>query len=92
VISIDNGLIAGGGFGDFLLPMSYNSENAGRYAVRWVYDVFFFMVVKMAFLNIIFGIIIDSFAELRDNRKVMEEDMSTICFICGIERDKVLLN
>lgn len=53
------------------------------------------MVIKLAFLNIIFGIIIDTFAgififqylkELRDRRNKMEEDMRNICFICGLDR------
>jgi len=32
------------------------------------------MVVVVIFLNIIFGIIIDTFAELRDQRQKVEED------------------
>ena len=47
------------------------------------------MIVKMAFLNIIFGIIIDTFADLRDKRNTMEEDMKNVCYICGIERGQV---
>jgi hypothetical protein len=70
-----------------------------RYAVTYIYNLLFFLVVKMAFMNIIFGIIIDTFAgwepisfilktlELRDKRNTMEEDMKNICYICGLERD-----
>ena len=37
-------------------------------------------------LNIIFGIIIDTFAELRSQKTEMEEDIKNICFICNIDR------
>jgi hypothetical protein len=81
----------GGGVGDFLAVQSFTSDNAARYGVRYVYDLAFFMLVKMAFLNIIFGIIIDTFADLRDKRNTIEEDMKNVCFICGIERDEVTI-
>lgn len=38
------------------------------------------------FLNIIFGIIIDTFAALRDEKNRMQEDMKTKCFVCGLDR------
>ena len=37
-------------------------------------------------LNIIFGIIINSFASLRDQKKKNEEDMHNVCYICNFER------
>ena len=36
-------------------------------------------------LNIIFGIIIDAFAALRDQRKEAMDAIQDNCFICGIE-------
>ena len=33
----------------------------------------------------IFGIIIDTFAELRDMKSSIEDDIATCCFICGLE-------
>ena len=35
----------------------------------------------------VFGIIIDAFAELRDERQCREEDQRARCFICGIDAD-----
>jgi len=34
----------------------------------------------------VFGIIIDTFAELREHKTRKEEDMQNVCFICNIER------
>lgn len=44
------------------------------------------MIVNIILLNIIFGIIIDTFAELRNKRADMDKDKRTTCFICGIDR------
>ena len=34
-------------------------------------------------LNVIFGIIIDTFSELRESKSTIEEDMTSHCFICN---------
>ncbi len=48
--------------GDVLRAYSYDKYQASLFAVRYIFDLTFFMIIKMAFLNIIFGIIIDTFA------------------------------
>ena len=35
---------------------------------------------------VIFGIIIDTFADLRGIQQAKEEDMRGVCFICGLDR------
>lgn len=37
---------------------------------------------------VVFGIIIDTFATLRDEEKAKRDDMVSKCFICGIARDE----
>ena len=49
-------------------------------------DLSFMMIIILLFFNIIFGIIIDTFAGLRDEAAVMEDDMKNVCFICGVDR------
>lgn len=39
-------------------------------------------------MNIIFGIIIDTFAELRDNKNTKDNDMKNRCYICNLDRHK----
>jgi len=46
----------------------------------------YFAVVITILLNIIFGIIIDTFGELRSNKAAIEEDMANNCFVCSIDR------
>jgi hypothetical protein len=74
----------GGGVGDALTPQSY--EKKTEYYLRIVFDLSFFLIVVIILLNIIFGIIIDTFAELRDNKRQMDDDMKNKCFICNIDR------
>ena len=76
----------GGGIGDALTMMSYSQTNATYYAIRYFYDLSFFAFINIVFLNIIFGIIVDTFAELREKKNKMDEDKKTICFVCGENR------
>lgn len=53
------------------------------FAARVVYDLLFFFIVIIIVLNLIFGVIIDTFADLRSEKQGKEEILKTTCFICG---------
>eukprot|EP01064_Diplonema_japonicum_P002546 TRINITY_DN11626_c0_g2_i1.p1 TRINITY_DN11626_c0_g2~~TRINITY_DN11626_c0_g2_i1.p1 ORF type:complete len:2770 (+),score=666.63 TRINITY_DN11626_c0_g2_i1:33-8342(+) len=81
-----NGIREGGGIGD--LMQAPTSDGRGMdlfYVFRASFDFCFFVIVIVILLNIIFGIIIDTFAELRSEKQKIDEDIKTKCFICGIE-------
>ena len=40
------------------------------------------------FLNIVFGIIVDTFAQLRENREFIKHDQMSKCFVCGVEQNE----
>ncbi|XP_060075349.1 inositol 1,4,5-trisphosphate receptor type 1-like [Ylistrum balloti] len=48
-----------------------------------LYHVSFFIFITTIGLNIIFGIIVDTFSELRDLKWRTESDMKDTCFICS---------
>lgn len=48
-----------------------------------VYDLLFYFIVIIIVLNLIFGVIIDTFADLRSEKQKKEEILKTTCFICG---------
>lgn len=54
--------------------------------MRFVFDVSFWILVNIVCLNIIFGIIIDTFTELRVNHLERAYDQFNKCFICGLDR------
>uniref|UniRef100_A0A673CXM9 Inositol 1,4,5-trisphosphate receptor n=1 Tax=Sphaeramia orbicularis TaxID=375764 RepID=A0A673CXM9_9TELE len=82
---LNHGLRNGGGVGDILRRPS---KEEPLFAARVVYDLLFFFVVIIIVLNLIFGVIIDTFADLRSEKQKKEEILKTTCFICGLERDK----
>ena len=53
---------------------------------RAAHDSIFFLVVNIVLLNVVFGIIIDTFGELRAAKAQRQHFDSNVCFICAISR------
>uniref|UniRef100_A0A8D2LXS0 Inositol 1,4,5-trisphosphate receptor n=1 Tax=Varanus komodoensis TaxID=61221 RepID=A0A8D2LXS0_VARKO len=85
VTVLNQGLRNGGGVGDVLRKPS---KDEPLFAARVIYDLLFYFIVIIIVLNLIFGVIIDTFADLRSEKQKKEEILKTTCFICGLERDK----
>ncbi|KAM7433039.1 Inositol 1 [Porites harrisoni] len=83
VTTLNQGLRNGGGIGDVLRRPSMK-EN--MFVGRVIYDLLFFFVVIIIVLNLIFGVIIDTFADLRSEKQNKEEVLKNTCFICGLDR------
>lgn len=56
------------------------------FVARVIYDLLFFFVVIIIVLNLIFGVIIDTFADLRSEKQQKELILRNTCFICGLNR------
>ncbi|NXS05683.1 ITPR3 protein, partial [Oxylabes madagascariensis] len=80
VTVLNHGLRNGGGVGDILRKPS---KDESLFPARVVYDLLFFFIVIIIVLNLIFGVIIDTFADLRSEKQKKEEILKTTCFICG---------
>ena len=51
---------------------------------RAIYDLtFFFLITVIIIQNLIFGVIIDTFADLRSEKNKEEDMIKNTCFICG---------
>ena len=59
------------------------------YFVKFVFDCTFHIVVIIIMINILFGIIIDTFAQLRDEKQTKDDDKRNVCYICNIDRNTV---
>jgi hypothetical protein len=60
--SVKLGLTLGGGISEFLGGVvSFQPANRTRYYIRWIFDLFWFATINIMFMNIIFGIIVDTF-------------------------------
>mmetsp|Transcript_35283 Transcript_35283/g.31725 ORF Transcript_35283/g.31725 Transcript_35283/m.31725 type:complete len:232 (+) Transcript_35283:328-1023(+) len=80
---LNGGLRAGGGIGEILYQPNQGEEG---YEKRYFFDLLFFLMIIIILLNIIFGIIIDTFAELRDEKGIKDYDNNNRCYICNIDR------
>lgn len=83
VTTLNQGLRNGGGIGDILRAPS---SRESLFVPRVVYDLLFFFIVIIIILNLIFGVIIDTFADLRSEKQQKELTLKNTCFICGLNR------
>ncbi|EFA86157.1 inositol 1,4,5-trisphosphate receptor-like protein [Heterostelium album PN500] len=64
------------------------SNNGTAFVLAWtVFCVVFYVVTSIFLLNVILGIIVDTFGQLRDQRALTEDYKANICFICSIDRE-----
>eukprot|EP00051_Salpingoeca_urceolata_P021920 m.350531 g.350531 ORF g.350531 m.350531 type:complete len:2826 (+) comp19889_c0_seq3:203-8680(+) len=84
VTSVKFGLMSGGGLGEALPSQTYGFEEPG---VRVLFDLSFFIIINIVALNVVFGIIVDTFSELRDEKFQASENMANQCFICSLPSD-----
>ncbi len=66
---INFGMRDGGGYGSIVLYPSYNKDT-GLYLYRVAYDLVFFLTMIILILEIIFGLIVDSFSSLRELKNI----------------------
>ena len=55
---------------------------------RFFFDLLFFWLIEVIMLKIVYGIILDSFGELRRAHNLIEKDMTNNCFICNLDKDQ----
>jgi hypothetical protein len=82
--TLDNGIRLSGGIGDILLKASFADKY--QWYNRFFLDSSYFFVFRLVFLSITTGIIIDSFAQMREQKKQRTLDKRTKCFICSHDR------
>ena len=57
--------------------------------MKFAFDCTFHICVIIIMINILFGIIIDTFAQLRDEKQTKDDDKRNVCYICNIDRNTV---
>eukprot|EP00340_Litonotus_pictus_P003324 CAMPEP_0170527224 /NCGR_PEP_ID=MMETSP0209-20121228/12691_1 /TAXON_ID=665100 ORGANISM="Litonotus pictus, Strain P1" /NCGR_SAMPLE_ID=MMETSP0209 /ASSEMBLY_ACC=CAM_ASM_000301 /LENGTH=2613 /DNA_ID=CAMNT_0010817613 /DNA_START=128 /DNA_END=7969 /DNA_ORIENTATION=+ len=80
----DFGQRADGGISDDLQSIPFNSLRL--FYDRFFYDMIFFICVRLLLLNMINGVIVSTFSELRENDDKKKEDRKYKCFICSIHK------
>jgi len=71
------------GLGDFSTIKSFKDV---FYISHFIFGWIFFFTVIQILLNIINGIIVDTFQEIREKNNKKEYDRSNVCYICHLDR------
>lgn len=85
IITFDHGFKNNGGIGGSLRDWPYGEVEISRLFFDNLYNI----IIIVIMINIFQGIIIDTFAMLREENQKNTQDRLTKCFICGLERDMV---
>lgn len=80
---MNEGITSGNGIGVLMGTESYDQDNLRFFYARFFVDVTFYLIVNVVMINIIQGIIVDTFSELRENSEAYEKDRFWVCFICN---------
>ena len=83
------GVRNGGGIGDVIPKISFNVD-PGYFVAGFIFVVLNHILVVCIMLNLFFGIIVDTFAALREKTYRVEEDKTNICYICQMSRSSAL--
>lgn len=90
VTFLHGGFLSGGGIADHLNDLGHEPVRADseEFSLRVTYDIAFFVLIIILLLNIIFGIIIDTFGSLREEQHEQHRLETSFCFICGIAKEE----
>ena len=84
--ALDNGLRARGGLGDSSIRISF-LKNKKHYITRLILDDIFFLLIIILMIDMVFGIVIKSFDELRHTNQKYHSDKLNYCLICHSNRE-----
>jgi len=81
-MTLDKGISLDGGVGHYTEPVHYADE-LQKYGMKLGLDFSFHIAVKVILLNILFGIIVDTFASMRELKTRKDQDKINFCYICN---------
>jgi len=77
----------GRGFGDITEPVQYlDDTDTCNYQIKLKHDATFQNIINIICFMVISGIIVNTFAQLRDDKAVNDHDMQNKCYICNLDR------
>lgn len=89
MFNVDYGLRSGGGIADMMPIISYEKD-VSQFISRMVLNLGFHVMIVLIMLNLFLGIIVDTFADLRDKNTSITYDKQNVCFICQMDRDSAV--
>ena len=86
--NFDAGIRARGGAGDQMVRISFERNTPG-YIVRLFYDVTYFLICIIIMIDLVFGIILGTFSEMREEERKHDNDKINHCFLCHVTREVI---
>jgi len=86
VIYAIQGMRADGGLGGDLRGVDPGDTENNEFTGRFAYDLSFFVLISTVFMNILFGIIVDTFGQLREMSTRRETYFRNISFTACLDR------
>ena len=86
--NFDAGIRARGGAADQMVRISFE-RNRNLYYTRIIYDVSYFLICIIIMIDLVFGIILGTFSDMREKERKHDSDKINNCFICHINRETV---
>jgi len=83
------GFLGGAGIpGDGILAEESFKYDDGSSVLKMLFDLAFWVIVTVCMLNCVFGIMLDTFAALREQNEETDDQLSNYCFICCLHRSE----
>lgn len=86
--TFDQGIKNGGGIGQYFDQLGPEIRDTDT-VLRFFFDDLFNIIIMIIMMNIIQGIIIDTFAVLREQSDRNTADRETKCFVCGKDKEYI---
>ena len=86
--NFDAGIRARGGAADQMVRISFE-RNTGLYSTRIIYDISYFLICIIIMIDLVFGIILGTFSDMREKERKHDSDKINNCFVCHINRETV---
>ena len=83
--NFDAGIRARGGAGDQMVRISFERHQF-KYNVRIIYDLSYFLICIIIMIDLVFGIILGTFSDMREKERKHYNDKINNCFICHITK------
>ena len=86
--NFDAGIRARGGAADQMIRISFE-RHTELYSIRIIYDISYFLICIIIMIDLVFGIILGTFSDMREKERKHYNDKINNCFICHITRETV---
>ena len=86
--NFDAGIRARGGAADQMVRISFE-RNTSLYYTRIIYDISYFLICIIIMIDLVFGIILGTFSDMREKERKHDSDKINNCFVCHINRETV---